>query len=208
MTKRTVGLRLRRGALLWLLLSGPLAAWAAAPATNAPYLAASTRRMGERLQEILRKSDPMNNSFLNNRRVEILEKQLQPVLDLPINTAENLNRRFKAQSKYAIELLNAGKTEKAIEHFQQVEKLLTDHDVAETDPKNFVRSYLAIAYLRLGEQENCLALHGVDSCIFPLRGGGIHAEQRTRHSSITYVQLGRLDEPREPIAVPRRQAFD
>ncbi len=32
----------------------------------------------------------------------------------------------------------------------------------------------SIAYLRLGEQENCLAMHGQHSCVFPLRGSGVH----------------------------------
>ncbi len=32
----------------------------------------------------------------------------------------------------------------------------------------------AMAYLRLGEVENCAAMHGAHSCVFPLRKGGIH----------------------------------
>ncbi len=41
-----------------------------------------------------------------------------------------------------------------------------------------VRDTLAISYLRLGEQENCLHYHGQDSCLYPIKGGGIHVERR------------------------------
>ena len=33
----------------------------------------------------------------------------------------------------------------------------------------------ALASLRLGEQENCLAMHGARSCVFPLRASAVHA---------------------------------
>lgn len=79
----------------------------------------------------------------------------------------------------------------------------------------------ALAFLRLGEQENCLAMHGTRSCVFPLRASGIHAlpegaEGAVRdytwllqHSSqdalskwllnVAYMQLGRY-----PKDVPPR----
>jgi len=40
-----------------------------------------------------------------------------------------------------------------------------------------VHRQLALAYLRLAEQENCVARHNAECCIFPLEGGGRH-EQR------------------------------
>ena len=71
----------------------------------------------------------------------------------------------------------------------------------------------ALAFLRLGEQENCLAMHGSRSCVFPLRDNGVHtlpagAEgavrdytwllQRNEHDALSkwllnvaYMQLGR-----------------
>lgn len=152
--------------------------------------------MAERLQQIVLTSNPMSNSFLNNCRVEILEKQLQPVLALP-PTSENLTRRFQAQSKYGLELLNAGKTEKAVEQFRQLEKLLADYDVAEAEPKNRVRSHLAIAYLRLGEQENCLAHHSSDSCLLPIRGEGVHVEQRGSRGAMQVLTQQLTDSPND-----------
>ncbi|MCA8955004.1 MAG: VCBS repeat-containing protein, partial [Planctomycetes bacterium] len=39
---------------------------------------------------------------------------------------------------------------------------------------NYVRFQLGVAWLRLGEDENCCANHGPESCILPFLGGGRH----------------------------------
>ena len=36
---------------------------------------------------------------------------------------------------------------------------------------------LGITQLRIGELENCLARHSPESCVFPIRGGGVHTER-------------------------------
>src|SRR5207248_275212 len=43
---------------------------------------------------------------------------------------------------------------------------------------------LALAYLRLGEQQNCLQHHTQNSCIFPITGSGIHANKRGAEGAI------------------------
>jgi hypothetical protein len=55
---------------------------------------------------------------------------------------------------------------------------------------------LAVAYMRDGETQNCVRLHGVDSCIFPLRGDGIYRQQeRSRQAidTLTVVLRAALD---------------
>jgi hypothetical protein len=138
--------------------------------------AASTRGMAERLQKTLRESNVMITSFLNSRRVEILQRQLDPVLALP-PTPENLTRLVQTQSRHAIEWLNAGKTEKAVQQFEQLQKLVIENGAYDAERKNWLRPYPATAYLRLGELENCFAHHGHDSCLLPVRGSGVHTEQ-------------------------------
>ena len=46
---------------------------------------------------------------------------------------------------------------------------------------------LAVAYLRLGEASNCIAHRNADSCILPLREGGIHRDQRPARTAIGYL---------------------
>ncbi|MCZ6683476.1 MAG: CRTAC1 family protein, partial [Planctomycetota bacterium] len=53
-----------------------------------------------------------------------------------------------------------------------------------------MRELEAIAFLRLGEQENCLARHSADSCLIPIQGNGIHIAQRgSRRAINSYTQL-------------------
>jgi len=46
----------------------------------------------------------------------------------------------------------------------------------ELAPSNQTRYWLGVAQLRIGEQQNCLARHSPESCVFPLAGDGIHAD--------------------------------
>src|SRR5213594_308103 len=44
--------------------------------------------------------------------------------------------------------------------------------------RSVIRHNLAIGYLRLGEQENCLTNHTIDSCLMPIQAAGVHKIQR------------------------------
>ncbi|HTI92157.1 MAG TPA: CRTAC1 family protein [Puia sp.] len=47
---------------------------------------------------------------------------------------------------------------------------------------------LALAYLRLGERNNCLAHHNHSSCIFPIKGDGIYTDPYLTQKSIQLYQ--------------------
>lgn len=46
---------------------------------------------------------------------------------------------------------------------------------------------LGLAYLRLGETENCCALYAPESCILPLRGAALHTRRTGSESAIRYL---------------------
>jgi hypothetical protein len=49
-------------------------------------------------------------------------------------------------------------------------------------------SDLALAYLRAGEQNNCVLNHSVESCVFPIRGSGLHKnEEGSRKAIEAYI---------------------
>jgi hypothetical protein len=82
-------------------------------------------------------------------------------------------------------LLRAGDSAGAVEQLEMIRSLSHEKGIAlnptfETE----VRDALAISYLRLGEQENCVALHGQQSCIFPIQGSGIHKVKRGAEGAI------------------------
>lgn len=76
---------------------------------------------------------------------------------------------------YGMELLNSGNPKEAIEVLKYMFKYIRDNNVpldAETIHQQY--SLLGIAYMRLGETENCLANHNHQSCFIPVKGDGIH----------------------------------
>jgi hypothetical protein len=170
----------------------------ALPATDAPaapvYQSAGTRKMGERLERITRELDPMKNPFLNRARAEKLRAQLQPLLRVELNR-ETVSQRFSLQLQYATELLQSGEPEKAIQSLKELEHLLRLGDGYEGKPRALVLALRAICYLRLGEQENCLAHHNSDSCLMPIQGKGIHVEQRGSRGALEALTSLLTDTP-------------
>jgi hypothetical protein len=43
---------------------------------------------------------------------------------------------------------------------------------------------IGVTALRLGEQENCIAAHSAESCLFPIRGAGVHRHERGSRRAI------------------------
>ena len=79
----------------------------------------------------------------------------------------------------AIQLLRAGQTREAIAELYPLQ--------AQDLPPSLrtrVRDRMGIAYLRLGEQENCLLNHTIASCLLPIQGEGIHTLQEGSQAAI------------------------
>jgi len=65
-----------------------------------------------------------------------------------------------------------------------------DSLVKKTDYMNVPRMLpdMAIAYMRLGERNNCMLNHNESSCIYPIKGGGIHKQQTGSRKAIEVYQ--------------------
>lgn len=90
-----------------------------------------------------------------------------------------IDRRYK----YADQLLQAGKIQDCI---LEIEKLLAN---AFNDPSVNPKSkpyyeLLALAYLRLGEQDNCLTNRTAASCIIPIAESAVHTDRRGSEMAI------------------------
>src|SRR5206468_609959 len=136
------------------------------------------RRMTARLEAIARDTHPVDHPWRNAERAEELRAMLTP----------NLEPReyLKTMPDYAGELLKAGKTEEAIEAFKNLERFSTGGGASDLTLENrrFLRHKLAVAYLRLGEQQNCQEHHNTESCLMPIQGGGIHARPRGSQEAV------------------------
>jgi hypothetical protein len=153
----------------------------------APYQAPSTKRMAERLEKIAAEADPLQNPFLNRRAAAIFERQLQDAMaksDPSVTPSQLVGMRYKI----ALELLNGGESAKAVEQFTQLIGFMqTNRIVLSEDKASLVRMNTALAYLRLGEQENCLANHSAESCLMPIQPGGFHKITRGSRGAITFL---------------------
>ena len=45
---------------------------------------------------------------------------------------------------------------------------------------------LGVAHMRVGETQNCVKRHNTESCILPIRGGGVHANQEASRKAVYY----------------------
>lgn len=197
---------------------------AAAQATDAgsvanAHTAQSTREMAQRLVAIYRANDWKLDPNKPAERAAYYDKMLH---DRKLTPAEQM----QVLLQMATELLDAGESEKAIVAIEQLRQIARTSGV--TPPDEFdtkVRGLAAISYLRLGEQENCAHMHGQKSCLFPIKGSGVHTLPRGAEGAVreltallernpkdwesqwllnvAYMQLGRY-----PKDVPKRWLVD
>ena len=134
---------------------------------------AGTRRMAARLEQITRDLDPARNIFLNTQRAAALRAGIE----------RTPSQKMVLEPLLADELLKAGRTEEAIAIGQSL--LHPDaHDAVEAPPAADTHKFLGLCFMRLGEQENCVAHHGIDSCLVPIKGTGLHTVTRGSRSAI------------------------
>jgi hypothetical protein len=204
-----------RAFLLTAALCVPTGAWSQATLPSADPTSPSTREMQQRLATIFRESDwKMDPNKQAERAV-----YYQSLLEGGKLTATD---SLQVLLQLATEQLQAGQSEAAVKSIETLRQVAAAKKL--DLPKEFdtkVRNLAAISYLRLGEQENCLHMHGQRSCIFPIQGSGIHqlprgAQGAVRELSqlleqnpqdwesqwllnVAYMQLGKY-----PAEVPKR----
>ena len=100
--------------------------------------------------------------------------------------AENLSRyrhdasprAFDKRLRLAQALIRIGKADDAVALYDELLAQAPGLGVKGNDLIDRVEFPRAVAYMRLGEQENCIAQHSGDSCLFPIRAGGVHGMPR------------------------------
>jgi FG-GAP-like repeat/ASPIC and UnbV len=146
---------------------------AAGPAA-AGVKGSGTRRMAELLDRMVRNLDPTTYMFANTLRADYLHALLE----------RNAKPRERASIAFSLadQLLKAGKTEEAIAVATPL--LQADPNALGAPDPIQVREFLAFCQMRLGEQRNCIMHRGVDSCLLPIKGSGIHTDQRGSRAAI------------------------
>lgn len=153
------------------------------PATETDRFAGN-RAMAAMLDSLNRVAIPMENYQLNARRAEALLNQTKSETDM--------NKKIGMAFQYATEVLNSGKTEQASNEFLNIISAFGGYDKALNDNTKVAYELLAVSFLRMGEQQNCVDNHTAASCIIPLRNPGFH-KIKTGSEKAIQVYLKILD---------------
>lgn len=145
------------------------------------------RAMVKLLDSLNQNADPDINYYLSGRRAaRMMEKKHNYTNGVDI---------IKWEAKYCFELLNAGSTEEGIKTLTAMinnyeggpEKALQDPDF------KVVFDLLAVGFLRMSENDNCVSNHNSASCILPLKSKAFHKNTKGSLSAIEmYTKLLRV----------------
>ena len=92
------------------------------------------------------------------------------------------------QYEKAVALVKLGEEKKAIDIFQA---LMQDAKVSSGPEGRLsveLRNRLALAWIRLGERNNCISNHSAGSCIFPIQGKGVYTDPYASQKGIELYQ--------------------
>ncbi len=147
-----------------------------------------TEAMRRRLDEIARRASHKDNPYANAIRADHFKALA--------NVASALGDRIRYKFEAGRALLNAGRTEEAIEELTYVKNFF-DARPGSVDraTHRVIRRKLAVAYMRLGEQENCAENHSAASCILPIRGDGVHRIERGSRGAVKEYLALLKDDP-------------
>jgi hypothetical protein len=151
--------------LLLLALLGGVVLLRAGAHRDAPVLRSD---MVQTLAAIAAAEQPWDNEW------DMPFEKIQSVRQL-IERENDPGKRFELQRELAQRLVIAGSNEEAIALLQGLAQQLAGaapHEVAE-----LLQADLAFAYFRMGETQNCTWNHNSDSCLFPIRGAGVHTQR-------------------------------
>jgi hypothetical protein len=127
------------------------------------------------------------NPFADTGRVRLLREQL--------TRETNAMARVNMMAELAKQLLNLGQVEESLAVVTNLLRQAESWGVAlRRADRAWIRQQEGLAWMRLGERENCVAHHTVDSCLAPIRQGGWHVERRGAEAArAIFLELAQRD---------------
>ena len=154
------------------------------------YQSAGTAKMAKLLREIYDAQDFKVDPNKAAERAEYYKGILNQSLDI--------RSELKVRVALATELLRSGESAAAIDEIEKLRTVIKEKGIV---PAPFfvrqIRELAAISNLRLGEQENCRMHHNNESCIFPIRSGGVHQLKRGSTAAISEFTAILGDDPND-----------
>ncbi|QNI31261.1 VCBS repeat-containing protein [Alloacidobacterium dinghuense] len=172
--------------LFWAVVFLAVSALPQASEQGSAYQSAGTKKMAALLRQIYEQNDWKADPNKPAQRVvyyrALLEKNLTPEQEVTVRL------------EMGKEQLRAGNSEDALHTLEDLAKSCQGRNIhLPTEVDKQLELFIALSYLRLGEQENCSSMHGQKSCIFPIQGSGIHSLTRGAEGAVkTFTEI--LDE--------------
>jgi hypothetical protein len=152
------------------------------------YQGSGTAKMAKLLREIYDAQDFKVDPNKTTERAKYYRQILAQNIDI--------RSELKVRAGLATELLRSGESEQAVIEIEKLRALAKEKGIvlAPFFVKQ-IRELAAISNLRLGEQENCQMHHNRESCIFPIRVGGVHKMKRGSTGAISELSAILRDDP-------------
>ncbi|HVY70188.1 MAG TPA: CRTAC1 family protein [Verrucomicrobiae bacterium] len=140
--------------------------------SGVPVVSAGTKKMVERLARLRENIDVRQAPFVSERVVEAMRQALP-------HFTNDWQKEARLRFQLGIKLTEAGQPDEAIKEYQLAEDLVRNAR-SQSDERTRVelRMRRVVAFLRAGEQENCLMNHNADSCLVPLRPPAFYRSPR------------------------------
>ncbi|WP_263380967.1 CRTAC1 family protein [Granulicella paludicola] len=143
------------------------------------YQSAGTKQMAERLRAVFATTDWRLDPNKPQMRVQYYSELLA-------KGGLSLHDDTTVREQLAKEMLYAGDSESAVRQLEEVRRRwLRAHEFMPAAGVKELGQWLAVAYLRVGEQENCAAMTGGRrACLFPLQRSAVHAMPRGAEGAV------------------------
>lgn len=123
-----------------------------------------TQQMVDTLEYLYSRVNWNNHPHENHEAIKVFDRLI---------AEGKVDKNAQALMNYALMHLKAGNNDKAIGLFNEVINVLPYLQTINPKSKDLY-AFIAIANMRKGEIENCVANHNAESCHFPIKGKGIH----------------------------------
>lgn len=148
-----------------------------------------TARMVQRLAGIAQSSMPDSG---HNNAAKIAQMRHEYGVSPDVVQQSNIGQRI------GWELLIAGQPQQALDEYRSLSGLLQEYGTpGALETSKRLRFNIALAALRIGEQENCVHQHNCESCLAPILSNSlaVHAEQRGSRMALDALTAILDDEP-------------
>ena len=145
--------------------------------TSVVYQSDGTRKMAALLEQIFKQNDWKADPSKQAERVVYYQSLLKHGLPFL--------QQVTVQMEMAKEMLRAGDSETSIKTLEDLRsKASSSSQSLPAGAERELGSWLALAYLRLGEQDNCAHMRGQKECSFPLHQSAVHSKKRGAQGAI------------------------